>query len=123
MFMAAVSAQISESDGVMKIMQVLRDYCAPDAIGPINQDVARFLHFKRTALRLGKQLARLDLSPRKAESRTQISGSTPRTFVSIPCMQNASLSQSDKSLVLASAQGNLGMAAAARKMRRLFGRV
>ena len=51
----------------------------------------------------------------------QMGGSPPETFVSIFCMQNASLSRADKSLELASAQRNSGVAAAARQMRRFFG--
>ena len=63
--------------------------------------------------------AQFDPLPRKAESRLQMDGSSPETFVSILCMQNASLARTDKSLVLASAQGTLGTVAVAWQVRRL----
>ena len=48
-------------------------------------------------------------------------GSLPDTCVSILRALNAPLSLTDKSLVLASVRGNLGMAAEARKLKRLLG--
>ena len=51
----------------------------------------------------------------------QPGGPLPETVISILCMQNASLSRADYSLILASAQGCLEIAAAASQMRRLFG--
>ena len=42
-------------------------------------------------------------------------------FASVLCMQKAPLPRAEKSLLLASVHGDLGIAADARQMRRLFG--
>ena len=47
-----------------------------------------------------------------------MSGSLSETFVSTLCMQNTSLSRAGKPLALASTQGELGTASAARRTRR-----
>ena len=70
---------------------------------------------------MGDYLGRFDPLGREAESRTQMGGSFPEAFVSGLRMQDASLSRTDKSLVLAGAQENLGMAAVAGQMRRFLG--
>ena len=51
----------------------------------------------------------------------RLGGASPETFASAPCIRNAFLPQSEKSLVLASAQGNLGIPAVAQQARWLFG--
>ena len=48
-------------------------------------------------------------------------GSFPKAFASAQCLQNASLSREDKSLVLAGVRGSSGIAEIAQQMRRLFG--
>ena len=90
---------------------------APEAIDFIYEDAARFPHFRRTAQTMGEFLSRCDWMRRKAESRVVIGGPPPETFVSILRLLNSSLGRSGKSLASASAQGNLGMAAATRLMQ------
>ena len=51
----------------------------------------------------------------------QMGGAVPGSFVPILLARNAPLPRPVESPVMASAQGNLGIAAAARQMRRLFG--
>ena len=51
----------------------------------------------------------------------QMGGGSPGDFGSALCMRDASLARSSKSLALAGLQGNLGISAAARQMRRLCG--
>ena len=68
---------------------------------------------KRAARTLGEYLALFEVLRRRAESRLQMGGSSPETFVSILCIQKACLPRTDESLALASAQGDLGVAAAA----------
>ena len=118
--MAAGSGHIVDTEGATKILRVPNDYFAPGAVDTINRVIARLLQFKRTAQTLDEYLVRHDLLRRKAESRMHMGGSPPETFAPILCMHTASLTRSDKSLVLASAKRSLGFAAAARQMRRLF---
>ena len=96
----------------MEIMQGLHNYFAPDAIGSVYPEAPRFSQLKRTAQTADEYLARMDLLRRKDESRAQMGGLPPNTFVSILRLQNASLSRTDKSTALASVQENLDKAAA-----------
>ena len=57
----------------------------------------------------------------KLGSRMQSGGAFADAFAAAPCLKHASLSRSDKSLVLASTRGHLGIAEVAQHMRRLFG--
>ena len=66
-------------------------------------------------------LVRLDLLHRKAESKIKTGWVFPQVLAPALCMQNASLSRSEKSLVLACVPGNSGVSAVARQMRPLFG--
>ena len=65
--------------------------------------------------------ARFYLLPRLAGSNLQMGGSAPQVLASVLCLQNASLSRSQESLVLASVQGYLGISAVARQRRRFLG--
>ena len=85
------------------------------------QEVPRSSQFGCAIQTTGDYWVRFDLLRRKAESEMRLEGAPPETFASAPCKKNAFLPQSEKSLVLASAQGNLGVPAVARQMRRLFG--
>ena len=70
---------------------------------------------------MGEYSARLGLLRRMAESKMQMGGGVPETFAWARCAQDPALTRSEKSLALAGAQGNLGISAVARQMRRLFG--
>ena len=63
---------------------MLHDYLAPEAADSTYQEVARFLHLKRTAHTMGEYLASLDSLPRRAGARTQMGVAFPATFVPIP---------------------------------------
>ena len=104
----------------MIIAQVLCDYFAPEAMDSVEAGAGRFLHFKRTGRTVDEYPVRFDLLRRTAESRMQMGVSSPETFVPTSRTQSASLPRADKSLLLASAQEHLGMAARAKQMRRFF---
>ena len=110
--MAGGSDQPAEPEDVRKITQVPRDHFRPDSLDSAYQDVARFLQFKRGAQTMCQFLGRFDLR-RKAGVRAQMGGSFPETSVWTTRIQNASLPRAEKSLVLAGAQGSLGIAAVA----------
>ena len=111
--MALGSDQLMEPDAAAKVLQMLRDYFSPAALDMPYQDVAYFLHFKRTAQKLGDSLAKFALPPHEAKSPTQLGGLT-RSWVRL---HNASLPRTEKSLVLASAQVSLRIAGGARQAR------
>ena len=85
--------QLLGPDGVMPVVQVLRDNFAPEAIDSKYQHVVRFLHFKRAEKTMGLCLARFDLPRREAESWIRMGGLSPETSAPISRMQNASLSE------------------------------
>ena len=108
-------------DAVNKGFQMLRDYFALDALGVVYRGVVRFLRLGRTAQRMDENLVKSELLGRKAEVRMKTGGAFRGTVVSILRMQNAPLSRADKLLELASAQGNVGIAAEASQRRRFCG--
>ena len=57
-------------------------------------------------------------SCRKAESVMRMGGAAPGVFASVLRMQNAARPRSERTLILASAQGNFGFWGAAIRMRR-----
>ena len=59
--LAAGSHQLLGQEGVRKIAQVLHDYSALDALEPVYQDAARFLHSRHAAPTLGGLQASFDL--------------------------------------------------------------
>ena len=67
--MVAGGDQPSELDGATEITKLLRGYVAPEVIGSIRREAARFLRFGRIIHYMGEFLARLELSRRRAESR------------------------------------------------------
>ena len=113
--------QLSERGGMQAIARILHDFSAPGTLDSVNQDVARFLQFRPTAQTMGGYPARCDLLRQKAAGRMKMGGPSPGTFLSDLRMKNAPLSRTEKSPVLATAEGSSGIAAAARQMRQLFG--
>ena len=69
----------------------------------------------------GYALTRFDPLRRESEWQIQMGGAIPEVSLSTTCMRSASPSRPEKSLALASAQGNLGTPDVAQQMRRLFG--
>ena len=111
--MAAGGDAIMDQDGVKVLSAISHDYSAPEEAGSIYQEVVRSLQSKRTIQMIGEYLVRLDLQRRRA---------FPEIFAPALCLQHASVPRSGKSLALAAAQGNLGISAAARQMRRFWRR-
>ena len=70
-------------DAAAGVLQVLRNYFAPDALGVVNQDVGRSVHFDCTTRMMGENLVKFDSPRRKGESRTQMDGASPDTFVPV----------------------------------------
>ena len=65
-------------------------------------------------------LVKFDLLQREADGRTQPGRISQGAFVA-SCLQNASLSRTDKPLVLSGMHGNFGIAEIAQHMRLLLG--
>ena len=51
------------------MMQLLRDYFAPEDLGSVYKEAVRFLQFKRATRTMDEYLSKFDLLRRKAESR------------------------------------------------------
>ena len=102
-------------------MNPLNASFAPDAVNSARHKGVRFSQFRRTVQTIDRFLVRFDLLRREAESKEEMGGASPGASSSVISVQNASLCRPDKSPVLASAEGNLGMAGVVRQMRRLSG--
>ena len=112
--------KIADPDSAGKIMQLLNGYVAPGAADSVYQDVVCFLQPNRPTWATGEYLARFDQLRRRAESEMQTGRAPPGTLASALCARYASLSRAEKSLALASAQGDSEISAV-RRMHRLFG--
>ena len=102
------------------IAELSRELFAPDALDSAIQGVVRLPQFKRAAQMLDEFLARFHLLRRDAEPQMQLGRGPPRPALVI-CSTTASPPRPEKSLAKASVQGNLGLSAVPRQMRRLFG--
>ena len=96
----------------------------PDAAGRVLQvvhDWVQFLHISRAKQPMGEALVKFDPLLRKAEARMHPGGSFPPALASVLCLQNASHSRADKSLIGSSVHRSLGIVEVAKHKRRLFG--
>ena len=115
------SGILGRSDGVAKILEILRNYCAPGAADSIRQQVMRYMRFRRTDQSVGGCIAGRDLPRRKAESKVEMGAGFPGQFVSILRMDDAALSRHEELLVMASCRECLKFEDVSANMRRLFG--
>ena len=110
------------ADGATQILKILRERFAPDGFDFAFCTVrGRFSHLRRADQTIKVSLVEFDVLRNKAESIMQMGGGFPEAVVSPLSVQNASSSESEKSLVLASSQGDVNLSTAAKQMRRLFG--
>ena len=65
--------------------------CMTDAMDSVYPEVVRFSQFKRTDRTMNEYLALFDLLHRKAESKMEMGGPFPGTFVSVLHMQSSLL--------------------------------
>ena len=109
------SDQLLEQAGVLEMTQIFRVNFAPGALDSVSQDVARLLDCKRAAQTMGVHVARFDLLRRKSEARMQTgaarSGQIRLSFADGVCAPSLAAA----SLVLASTQGNMRIAAAGQR--------
>ena len=83
-------------------LYTLRNYSQQDAPGHAYQQVAKFSQYGRTDQTMGRYLLKFDVLQREAAARVIMGWPFPDVFASILCMRNASLSRTEKSLLLAS---------------------
>ena len=112
---------LDHSDGVAEILNILRNYFAPEAVGAIHQQLMRFMRFRRTDQSVDENIAEYDLLRQKAEPEMEMGAGFPEQFASKLNMDNAALSRHEKSLVMASCHESLRPEDASANMRRLFG--
>ena len=100
--------------------KILRNFFLSGALGHVYQRVAKFSERKRTDQTAERYLLEFDVTRGEAEGRAIMGGAFPDGFVSILRMRNSSLSRTEKSLLLAGAQGSLGLPLVAKQMLRSF---
>ena len=108
---SATSEHTLNNDGADRISTILHEHFAPDAVESVYPAVVRLLQFEGSGQTMDV-FFEFDVPCRNAESEMQAGGGFRGSFVSVLCMQTASLSKSDKSLGLASIQGNTNISAA-----------
>ena len=96
-----------QGEGVGAILDVATEYLQPDSSDHMNQQVTKFLQYARTDHTMARYLLEFGKLRRKAEARVMVRSAFPDRFASILCVQNAALSQNEKSPLLASVQGSL----------------
>ena len=94
-------------DGVSKILIILRNYFAPEAVDAIQQQVMRFMRFRRADQSIEDYIMEFDLLRREAAPRMKIGAGFPERFVSLLRMDDAALSRHEKSSIMASCRKNL----------------
>ena len=87
-----------QGKSVQNISNLLRDHIALNALRHIDQQVVKFLQYRRTDQTMAGYLLEIGISRRKAEARVRIGAAFPVAFVSALVMQNASLSRTEKSV-------------------------
>ena len=112
---------LDNSDGLTRILDILRSYLAPGPADAIRHQVTRFTNCRRSAQSVGEYIAEYDLLRRKAESKMEVGAGSPGQLSSILCVNNAGLSRHEQSLVMASCRKSLTSEDALANMRRLFG--
>ena len=115
--------KLPDQDGAKTLLQVPRNYFAPDTMGPASQDVAQFLHFREAAHNMGEYSVKFDLLRLKAKGLLRNLGAFPDAFAAAPCPQNASSSKCDESPILATTHGTSAMLEIAQQLRRFLARM
>ena len=69
--------------GADGILNIPREYFAPDASVHVSHQVAKFLQCKRTDQTMERCSLELDILRRKAEARVQMGAAFPDAFVSV----------------------------------------
>ena len=108
-------------DGVSKILNISRNYFAPEAADAIHQEVMRFTRYRRTDQAVADYFVEYDLLCRKAGSMMGLGAGFPDQCASILGMSNAGLSRRVQPLVMASCQNFLMFENASANIRRLVG--
>ena len=116
-----VRGKLLEPDGANLALTVLRDYFAPDALDAVHQEVVHFSSSKRTTQTMDNCMVKIDLFRKVADGRLQPGGISPGAFAAEWCSKKASLHRADKSSMVSSTLGSLGILEFAQHVSRLFG--
>ena len=100
------------------ISETLRNYCRPDTIDYVYQQITKFLRYKRTDQTAERRRLDFDVLRHDAEARVITGGSFLDRSVSIFCAQDAGPSRNEKPLFLASSHWASDFPFAAEPMRR-----
>ena len=112
---------LDSNDGVLRRLDILKNYLASEAVGPIYREVACVLQYRRTAESIDEDIVEFDLLRHKAESKMEMGAGFPEALVPILCIRNAARSHEEQSSVLASTRRSPKFTDVAATMRRLFG--
>ena len=83
--------------------------------------MVRFMHFERTDQNMDTYIMEFAMLRDEAESRTVMASGFPGASVSVLRMQNAALTENEKTMVLASLENALAFPQVSAQTRRLFG--
>ena len=119
--LAAGGHFLDNQHGVARILDILRNYFAPDAADAIHQKVVRFTHFRRAEQSIDTCTAEFDLLRRTAASKLNMGPGFAEQFIPILRMKNAGLPRQAKSLLMASRPKSLMFDKVEADMRRFFG--
>ena len=91
---------LDRGDGASKILNILRNYFAPDAADAVRRQVVRFVRFRRTDQPIDEYAVDFGLFRRKAEPAMETGAGAPDQFISISRMDHPALSLRGKSLLM-----------------------
>ena len=112
---------IGNLGGAEQILKILQGGFAPDAIGSIPQDVAKFMYFKRTDQNADTYIMEFEMLRRKAEARMVMGFGYRDEFAAVLCMQHAGQTKDEKIMALARFGNTLASPQAPPHVRRPFG--
>ena len=81
------------------ILNISREYVAPEASDRVYHQVAKFLQRNSTDKTMERNLLEFDILRRTEGARVMMRSASPHGFASILCMQYASLSRTEESLL------------------------
>ena len=88
---SAAGGHLDNQEGVARILEVLRNYFAPEAADAIYRQVMRFTQYRRAEQPADEFIVEFDLLRRKAESKMGMGTGFPEQFASIWRMRYAGL--------------------------------
>ena len=91
--MPAGGHHLDSHDDALSVLEISKNRSAPELVGPIYQEVARSLRYRRTDLPTDEYNTQFGLYRREAEAKMEAGAELPEAFASVSHMRNAALSR------------------------------